>query len=82
VLHQRNVMLPVVAYLAAVDDPFMAGHDNVTSNDAHSIWIQARADHLSCKLARYRIAVAAYAHQADRRQVREPMFNSAINFLM
>ena len=57
-------MLPVVAGLATVGQPFVAGHQHISGDDINPRRIQPRAHHLPRQFARHRVAVAVDAHQA------------------
>lgn len=56
-LQQRDVVLPVVAGLARVAQPVVAGHDGVVGHDDHAGRVQPGTHHLPMQLARHRVAV-------------------------
>lgn len=63
-LEQRDVVLPVVADLLAIDDALMVGDDHVAGDHAHACRVQARADHLAGQLAKDRVAIAMHGDEA------------------
>jgi hypothetical protein len=63
-LHQRDVVLPVVAGLAAVAQARVAGDDLVLCHDDHPRGVQPGRDHVPGQLARHRVAVAQHRHRS------------------
>mmetsp|Transcript_66689 Transcript_66689/g.164356 ORF Transcript_66689/g.164356 Transcript_66689/m.164356 type:complete len:266 (+) Transcript_66689:1653-2450(+) len=72
-LHQRDVVLPVIAGLALVAQPLVPGHDAVVGDDHHLARVQPRADHLPDPLAGHGVAVAGHAHQAGAAHARHAL---------
>ena len=64
-LHQRDVVLPVVAGLAPVAQAFVASHHLVVGHDHHLARVQPRAHLLPHQLAWHRVAVACHRYQAS-----------------
>lgn len=50
-LYRRDVVLPVVAHLPAIDQPVMAGDHDVAGDHADPVRIEPGADHVPGELA-------------------------------
>ena len=72
-LHQRDVVLPVVAGLALVGEPLVIGDDGLAGDNLYARGIQPRAHPLPCQLAGHRVAVARHRHQAGARNPRRAL---------
>ena len=62
-LDQRDVVLPVVAGLVALEAARMTRHHGVVGDEVDALRVDPDADHLADQLARHRVAVAILADQ-------------------
>jgi hypothetical protein len=60
-------MLPVVSHQTFVGQPFVFRRHGVLAHHNDAARIEPRAEHLACKFAWHRVAVASNHHQAGRR---------------
>ena len=72
-LNQRDVVLPVVADLVAIQQARMAGYQRIIGHHLDAGRIQTAADPLTRVLTRHRVAVAPDADQAGAGDPRRPL---------